>query len=539
MRSGERGHCMGIYLNPGAKALQQGRKSQIYVDKSEMLSYLNIVLDTEQRFVCVSRPRRFGKTMAANMVCAYYDRTVDGTKEFAGLKIASDPSFDEHRNRYDVLHINMQQFLSATHDVGKLFSKLRDDVCFELKRAYSALELFVGLGLPATMADVYAQTGTQFVIVIDEWDCVMREMQADHDAQRAYLDFLRAWLKDQSYVALAYMTGILPIKKYGTHSALNMFSELSMITPDAMAPYMGFTDTEVRELCATWGRDFDECRAWYDGYKLRGIDDELVEAYAPRSVVSAMTSGRFDSYWNKTETYEALRRYIDMNMDGLHERVVELVAGGRVEVSVGSYVNDMTTFSTADDVLTLLVHLGYLGYDSRTREVFVPNREVMGEFANSIRASGGWGEVARSVDASERLLDALVAGDAEAVAAGVERAHEDAASIIAYNDESSLACTLRLAFFSAVNRWRLVREAPAGKGFADFTLVPLASSPAGTPGVVIELKYGATAVEALAQIRERGYDRALDGLAASGDVLLCGIAYDPKTKRHSCVIERA
>ena len=249
-----------------------------------------------------------------------------------------------------------------------------------------------------------------------------------------------------------------------------------------------------------------------------------------------METGRFGSYWTQTETFDALKRYIDLDMDGLHGKVVELMSGARVPVNTGTYVNDMTTFASADDVLTLLVHLGYLGYDDCTGEVFVPNREVMGEFENATK-DGGWDEVARSIAVSDSLLDALLSGDGQRVAEGVARAHEDASSIIAYNDENSLACTLRLAFFSAVRRWRLVREAPAGKGYADLVLVPLASA-AGTPGVVIELKYGGTAQSALEQIRERAYDRALAGLAREGEVLLCGIAYDPKTKEHACAIER-
>lgn len=527
---------MGIYLNPGAQMLRQGRGSRIYVDKSGLIAQLNAIVNTEQKYVCVSRPRRFGKSMAANMVSAYYDRTVDGAAEFAGLAIASDPSFEASRNRFDVIKLNMQEFLSETSNVDGMLAQLQSLVCRDLARAYPDVDLFDPGSLPRCMTDIFAQTGRQFVVVIDEWDCVMREHQADHEAQRRYLDFLRLWLKDRPYVALCYMTGILPIKKYGTHSALNMFTEYSMVTPDEMAPFMGFTTQEVQELCAEWGRNFDECRAWYDGYRLRGVEDALVEAYAPRSVVRSMETGRFDSYWNHTETYDALRRYIDLDMDGLHERVVELVAGAHVRVNTGTYANDMTTLHSADDVLTLLVHLGYLGYDSLAGEAFVPNREVMGEFANSV-CDGGWSEVARSVMASDALLDALLAGDAEEVAAGVERAHEDAASVIAYHDENSLACTLRLAFFSAVRRWRLVREAPAGKGYVDLTLVPLASQP-GIPGVVIELKWGETPEAAVAQIRERGYARGLEGLVARGEVMLCGISYDPKSKTHACRIER-
>ena len=528
---------MGIYLNPGAQLLRMSRRSQIYVDKSGMIPFLNRVSNTEQRFVCVSRPRRFGKTMAANMVCAYYDRTVDGAAEFAGLKVADDPEFDAYRNQYDVIRINMQQFLSATHDVEKLLEKLHRDVSFDITLANPTLRFRNPGNLMDAMLDSYAQTGTQFVIVIDEWDCPMREMQDRHDEQGRYLDFLRSWLKDQPYVALCYMTGILPIMKYGTHSALNMFSEFNMLGAYEMAPYVGFTVDEVRALCEQWGRDFDECRAWYDGYQIKGVNNQIIDTYGPRSVVRAMETGDFASFWNETETYEALRRYIDLDMDGLHDRVVELIAGNRVAVNTGTYANDMTTLHSADDVLTLLVHLGYLAYDARSSEVFVPNREVMGEFANSVR-NGGWDEVARSIRDSEVLLDALVAGDARTVEKGVQRAHEDTASIIAYNDENALAATLRLAFFSAVRRWRLVREAPAGKGCANLVLNPLASRP-GNPGVVIELKVGDTPQAALTQVRERGYNRALDGLVATGKVVLCGIAYDSKTKQHSCVIERA
>ena len=524
---------MGVYLNPGAAMLRQGRNSQIYVDKSAMIARLNRLVNTERKYACVSRPRRFGKTMAANMVSAYYDRTVDGTAEFAGLAIAADPTFDKQRNRYDSVRINMQEFLSETHDIEALVGSLHQNVAPEIKRSYPELFFRDESSLIKCMDDVFAQTGNQFVIVIDEWDCIMRESADDHDAQKAYLDFLRAWLKDQPFVALAYMTGILPVKKYGSHSALNMFDEFSMVDPLEMAPFMGFTSDEVAALCQEWGRDLNECKAWYDGYRLPGVG----EVYAPRSVVRAMMSGEFSSYWTQTETFEALRKYIDMDLDGLHGKVVELMGGGRVEVNTQTYSNDMTTLNSADDVLTLLVHLGYLAYDKDTREAFVPNREVAGEYANATQ-DRGWSEIARSIAASEKLLRALLAGDAEAVAAGVERAHSDAASIIAYNHEEDLACTLRLAFYSAMRRYRLVREAPAGKGYADLLMVPLKSS-GDIPGVVVELKWGASAQDAVAQMRERDYAAAFRGTSAERQTLLCGIAYDPKTKRHTCAIEQA
>ena len=414
-----------------------------------------------------------------------------------------------------------------------MLAELQANVAPEIVEAYSHVRFRDEASLVKVMDDVFARTGNQFVVVIDEWDCVMREHEGDAEGQRRYLDFLRAWLKDKPCIALCYLTGILPIKKYGSHSALNMFDEFSMVEPRLMAPYMGFTSAEVEALCDAWGRDLGECKAWYDGYLLPGVG----EVYNPRSVVCAMQDGLFSSYWKRTETFEALKRYIDMDLDGLHGKVVELMGGGRVEVNTGTYGNDMTTLNSADDVLTLLVHLGYLAYDAARREVFVPNREAAGEYANAT-VTGGWSEVARSIAGSERLLDAVLAGDAVTVAAGVARAHGDAARVLAYNREEDLACTLRLAFYSAVRRYRLVREAPAGKGYADLLMVPLASAGA-IPGVVVELKWGRSAEDAVAQIRARGYADAFRGTAAEGDVVLVGIVYDPATKEHACTIERA
>ena len=240
--------------------------SEIYVDKTGLLAFLNRVLCTDQRFVCVSRPRRFGKTMAANMVSAYYDRTVDGAQLFHGLTIAADASFDQQRNQYDVLHLNMQEFLSRTQDMQGLLDRLQRIVLRDLLRAYPDIDYFDQTDLVETLNDIYVSTARPFVIIIDEWDCVFRESRNDKAAQEQYLDFLRDFLKDKSYVALAYMTGILPIKKYGTHSALNMFDEYTMTNPGQLAQYVGFTTAEVQQLCAQHNMDFQQMKQWYDGY---------------------------------------------------------------------------------------------------------------------------------------------------------------------------------------------------------------------------------------------------------------------------------
>ena len=300
-----------------------------------------------------------------------------------------------------------------------------------------------------------------------------REYKEDKEAQEIYLDFLRDMLKDKPCIHLAYMTGILPIKKYGTHSALNMFDEFSMIDPGPMAEYVGFTEEEVDALCQEYGMSFEETKAWYNGYGLwthSREGDQFYSMYSPKSVVEAMLRHKFGTYWNQTETYEALKVYIQMNMDGLKDSVVEMLAGGSVRINTGTFSNDMTTFATKDDVLTLLVHLGYLTYDSLKEEVSIPNKEVSKEYVNAI-STMDWKEVITSVEASRKLLNSLWDMDEETVAEGIDKAHREI-SILQYNDENSLSCTINLAFYFAREYYTIVRELPTGKGFADICFIP-------------------------------------------------------------------
>lgn len=521
---------MGIYLNPTDKSFRISRRSKIYVDKSGLISYLNGVLDTEQRFVCVSRPRRFGKSMAANMVAAYYTRSRDAKESFRGLKIEQDDSFAIYANQFDVVKINMQEFLSQSHGMEEMLLRLKRFVLQDIVREYPADDYLDVQDLSTTMADIYARTERSFVIVIDEWDCIFREYRGGSEAQKLYLDFLRDWLKDKSYIALAYMTGILPIKKYGTHSALNMFTEFSMENPRELTEFVGFTAEEVKCLCSRYHMDYDECQSWYDGYSFlrqKGI-------YNPHSVVEAMTSGVYDTYWNKTETYEALQSYINMNFDGLRDNIIRLLAGSRVRISTGRFANDMTTFSGMDDVLTLLVHLGYLAYDFSTAEVFIPNQEIAIEYENAIDYDH-WGQIVQAIEKSDHLLDATLAKDCPAVANGIAAAHLET-SHLQYNDENALSYTVALAYYSARKQYHIVREMPAGKGFADLVFLPREMY-GDYPAIVIELKWDKGADTAIRQIREKEYGSALKEYA--GKILLVGINYDKKSRRHSCRIEEA
>ena len=370
---------MGSYLNPGSKGFQESLNSEIYMDKTGLIEKTNAVLNTRQKFLCVSRPRRFGKSMAADMLAAYYDRGEDSSSLFASLKISGAASYHVHLNQYDVIKVNMQEFLSMTHDMDDMLAMLQKYLVFDLVEHFGDIRFRDENNLIQVMKDIYAKTKRSFVILIDEWDCLFREYQQDQNAQKKYLDFLRAWLKDKDYVALAYMTGILPIKKYGSHSALNMFTEYSMTDPGDMAEYFGFTEQEVSDLCKKYQMSFDEAKQWYDGYDLvmfYGTVQKTYAMYSPKSVVEAMLSGVYDNYWNQTESYEALKVYIQMNYGGLKEAIVRMLAGDRVQINTGTFSNDMTTFETKDDVLTLLVHLGYLSYHWPDKTVTIPNKEV-------------------------------------------------------------------------------------------------------------------------------------------------------------------
>ena len=527
---------MGSYLNPGSERFRTSLRSQIYVDKSLLIREINKLIRTEQKYVCVSRPRRFGKSMAADMLLAYYSKGEDTSALFENLKISKEASYREHLNQYDVIKINMQAFLSGSSSVDAMIEKMQRYVSMEVRMKYKDLLYLDTNDFTQVLMDVYSQTNHPFIILIDEWDCLFREYAHDTDAQKKYLDFLRMWLKDQSYVALAYMTGILPIKKYGSHSALNMFSEYSMTNPRELAPYFGFTEDEVKDLCQQHDMSFEEARDWYDGYELvelhAGGKTTIHSMYSPKSVVDAMISHVYDTYWNQTETYEALKVYIQMNLDGLKDAVIKMLAGERITINTGTFTNDMTTFSSKDDAMTLLVHLGYLSYRRADKSVGIPNKEVSQEYINAI-STMSWGEVMRSITASKELLESLWDMDAEAVAEGVDLAHEEI-SILKYNDENSLSCTINLAFYFAREYYTIIRELPTGKGFADICMIPRQLY-ADKPAVVIELKKDKNTKAAIEQIKQKHYVKALEGY--KGNLLLVGINYD-EDKKHSCVIEK-
>ncbi|MCD8099729.1 MAG: AAA family ATPase [Oscillospiraceae bacterium] len=526
---------MGSYLNPGSINFQNCLDSEIYIDKSQLIAFTNRKKNTLQKYICVSRPRRFGKSMAADMLAAYYGCGEDTRELFANLKIAQDKSFSDNLNRYYVIKVDMQSFMSKTTSVGEMLERLTKFIVMDLKRLYPTDIFRDPEDLPESLSDVFQESGRQFVILIDEWDCVMRRYHSEQE-KKEYLDFLRNLMKDKPYVALAYMTGILPIKKYGEHSTLNMFYEYSMIDSAEISDCFGFTDDEVAELCERYNMNLDTAKEWYDGYRLiseaGGVRREY-SIYSPKSISESMLRHRYDAYWNQTETYEALKVYIEMNMDGLKDAIVEMLAGASVEIDTGVFHNDMFELHSRDEVLTLLVHLGYLAYNQDNATVSIPNKEVSNEFVRSVRQISSWGEVARSIQNSKSLLQAVWDMDGAAVAAGIETAHQEV-SILQYNNENSLSCTIGLAFYYAREYYNMVREMPTGKGFADICFVPRPNH-LDKPAIVAELKWDKSIEAAISQIKEKNYPDCLSDY--SGKLLLVGINYNREAKTHECAVE--
>lgn len=519
---------MGTYLNPGNGSFVKIVNSEIYVDKTGLLKYTNRVLNTMQDCLCVSRPRRFGKSMAAAMLAAYYGRECDSKELFSSFEIAESKDFERYLNRYNTIFLNMQEFLSQSKNMDEMLDLLRRSVLWDLLEKYPDFRYFDSTNLSRTMQDIYYHTKCPFVVIIDEWDCVFREYKRHKEAQEQYLDFLRDLMKDKEYIHLSYMTGILPIKKYGTHSALNMFDEFTMLDPGPLASYVGFTGKEVEALCADYGMDMEEVKNWYDGYSFAAEPS----IYSPRSVVSCMRFKEIGNYWNQTETFEALQMYIDMNFEHLREDILRMIAGESVFVNPGSFTNDMETFRTEDDVLTLLIHLGYLGYDKINQRVFIPNSEVRSAYVNAVSVSD-WGEVSKALKNSSATLDAIWQKDAKQVARRMQEAHFET-SHFQYNDENALCYTVSLALYAARNFYTIHRELAGGKGFADLVFIPRKRF-GEKPALVVELKWDKSAKGALEQMKNKEYCRSLEEYW--GNLLLVGVNYNKKTKEHECVIE--
>ena len=518
---------MGTYFNPGNESFKKIVKSQVYVDKTMLLSETNKLLDTESCCIALSHARRFGKSQAAGMIDAYYSFGSDSRELFAPYKIAKEKDFETHLNKYNVIHVDVASASDLNEE--EVVETILKRLFFEFKQEFQD-KVDYSQPLHLILNDIYKLTDRKFVIIIDEWDCVVRNQAENQELVHKYLQFLHSLFKSEeakSFLALAYITGILPIKKIDNESALNNFREYTMIDSKQFTPYFGFTEEEVKDLCRQYDMNFDSVKKWYNGYLINNQ-----HMYNPNSVSQAMTDHSLESYWKNTSAFGTINNYIQLNFDGLKEDIMKVLEGGKVSVITGTFQNDLSIINSKDEALTALIHLGYLAFDAERSTVFIPNYEVKAAYQAAL-ATGAWHNIAKIISKCDELLWATIDKDQEHAAELIELAHETYTSILKYNDENSLSCVITMAYFTAPAYYNIYRELPGGKGFADIVMIPRADVK-NKPAMVIELKRGEQAETAIEQIKQKNYTGALKGYR--GEVLLVGITYD-ENKKHTCVIE--
>ncbi len=496
-----------------------------FVDKSGLINVLNEKIDSEKRYICISRPRRFGKSVAAKMLYAYYDRSSDSHKLFEGLEITKSPDYEKHLNKYPTIYLDWNYF--ATNKTSTVVKDAQKAIIEDLKTAYPFVK--ESENLMVALTEITGHTGDRFIFIIDEWDMLVRDV--DEDVQKEYVNLLRSLFKSNvanKVFLLVYMTGILPIIKTETQSALNNFDEFSVIRPVKTDKYYGFTLNEVEALCQKHGMNLELMKHAYDGY----IIGKEKSMFNPNSVMMAIEDGEYNSHWSKTASFSTIERYLNTDADQVRTKIINMMNGGEEFVRVSSFRNDMKNIYTSDDVLTLLTHLGYLSYNPENQKVRIPNTEVAEEFENAVRLAG-WGELSKAVDLSRQLLDDTINLRKEKVARAFDDYHFEASSLLEFNDENSMRCAITLAYYAAKPFYKIFHELPTGKGFADMVFIPLPSTP--FPAIVVELKYDKSADSAIDQIKRKDYPKSLKGF--SKQIVLCGINYNKATSKHEVEME--
>ena len=464
------------------------------------------------------------------MIDAYYSLGCDSSILFDNTKIAANADYKKYMNKYNVIHLDVSSFWDDFKD--NLVEKIKEYIIDDFKKSFND-EIDYSKKFSVILMSVYQKTTIPFVIIIDEWDCVIRNSD-DKELVHSYLQFLHSLFKSEeskAFLALGYITGILPIKKIKDESALNNFREYTMLKSKPITKYYGFTEEEVKQLCQKYDMDFDSVKAWYNGYLIDGV-----HMYNPNSVTQAMIDQDCDSYWRNTSSFSSINTFITMNYAGLKDDIMTMLAGGKVIVDTRSFQNDLSDIHSKDDALTALIHLGYLGYDADRKSAYIPNYEVAEAFQMALK-TGTWDEISKAISRCDELLMATIDGNETKVAEIIEQAHDTYTSVLKYNDENSLSCVLTMAYFTAPGYYNIVREMPAGKGFADFAFIPR-SNAGFRPAMIVELKYNQSAETAIKQIKEKKYHGALSGY--SDKILLVGINYNADgsdKKYHTCVIE--
>lgn len=511
------------YLNSKTPQIlfQETRNNKIYVDKSQLIGLVSQHIRTGNKYLCITRPRRFGKTVNVNMLGAYYTKGMDSDALFDHLAVADTMGYREHLNRHNVIYIDFSRqpdiCLSYEDYIRSILGNLKQD----LSEAYPALQP----DKYDSLSKMFLDTKDSFIFLMDEWDSVFREDFMGDREKAHFLKFLKLLLKDQPYVELAYMTGVLPIAKYSSGSELNMFDEFSFMNDNIFDSCFGFVEEEVRSLCKTQSSfAYEELKAWYDGYRTSSGDS----LFNPRSVTRAITQGVCRNYWTETGPMHEVADCVEHNAGAVREDIVKLVAGVPVEAKLNGYSVSELRMDTRDEILSAMVVYGFLSYHDGVLEI--PNRELMEKF-EGVLARDSMGAVKAIVEQSREMLQATLSCDEVRTAEILEEIHDREIPFLSYGDENSLSCVITLCYLAARDRYWIEREVKSGKGYCDYLFIPKKK---GDPAIVLELKVGRSCEEAIAQIKERNYIQKVKNCK---EILLVGINYD-KEKRHSCRIER-
>lgn len=523
------------HINPGNEGFVTIRNG-IYVDKTGLIDVINKTINTADKLTCISRPRRFGKTYTAKMLCAYYDKTCDSEKLFSDLVISKTDLYKNYLNALNVVYIDITGYISAAKKVSDVVKNIRQSLTEELISTFPALQELNGKSIGDVFLAATKINSEKFFFVIDEWDALFREQKDNLSLQEEYINFLRELFKNgpvtDNVVAGAFMTGILPIKKYGHQSAISDFREYTMVAPSLFAEYVGFTKKDIDSLAQNYKVNKTKLKTWYDGYSFPKVGS----IYNPNSVCQAIRTQEYSSYWAKTETYAALLEYINLDTNGLQGDIIQMIGGNSVPVDTSTFQNDMTSSQSRDDVLSLLIHLGYIAYDSKSKTAKIPNEEIREEFISTVR-NGSHDATNRIISNSDQLIEDTINGDENAVARAIEEAHSAGTFGIPplfYNNEQALRSVVKFAYISCANTYIKIEELPSGNGYADIVYIPKPGT--NRPVLLIELKANDTANAAIAQIHANKYPKIFEGI--TGDIILCGISYDRKTKHHICKIEK-
>jgi len=520
---------MSLYLNQGSAKFESYLNDDIFIDKSLLIKECNNKFNKESlKFMCVTRPRRFGKSLALSMLNAYYSKGCDSSCLFENLNISKDESYLKHLNKSNVIWIDMASLYTRIENKNEFIKQLKKYILKDLKEQFKNID-YTDLLLEDAIIEINSKLNENFIFLIDEWDIIFREQEHNKKLCDDYIMFLRSLFKSSdvsSCIDLVYMTGILPIKRYSTESALNMFEEYNMINPQGLAEFFGFTEKETKELCIKYDVDFKQVKTWYDGYKLDGV-----ELYNPRSVVKVVSSKKFGDYWTQTSAIESVIKYLKYKNGDLKKTLALLMTGSKACVDVTMFENDLTKIYSEDSALTVLIHLGYLAYDEETKSCYIPNYEISKEFERAVKVID-WKEYSNPIKSSLDLYEATINEDLDFINKTLDYNHQIFSTMYSKNTEAVLQMIVHLSYYNCREFYFILKEPSTSTGRDDLAFMPKDNN--HIP-MIVELKQDENVESALDQIKDKKYLNLFDGY--KGKVLLLAITYDSKTLVHESQIE--